>query len=346
MPTAKAGASGRASTGKQSSAPKTPQKTSNPTVLEGAGTAYPHLYKTALAKIELSDAERITHILQGGWMSLSSSAAFLAEMEQLLKLTGQTRPRNLLLLGPPNSGKTTILERFEVNHPIDLNPDAECTTATVVRIDCPDGPDRDALCIRLLEAVFAKFRPGDKYEIHLNSVRTIYGKIGTKIVIVDEIHNALEGTLRQQKLFFNCLRNISNFTKLHFVFAGIPKATGLIGIDDQMTSRFKPFRLPEWVPGAGMGQLLATLESRMPLKLPSDLKSPEKMEAIYKRAGSRLGDIIDLVQSCGVEAIRAASKPDGSGKSKVKEDISLTLIKNLAWSAPSDRESIDRFTQL
>jgi hypothetical protein len=99
--------------------------------------------------------------------------------------------------------------------------------------------------------------------------------------------------------------------------------------DEQMSSRFKPLRMPRWTPGANLGSLLATLENRTPLRKPSDLKSQKMMAEISKRAEGSLGDTCDLVRECAIAAIRDPAKP---------ERITLDQIKKLDWVPPTKRK--------
>jgi hypothetical protein len=56
------------------------------------------------------------------------------------------------------------------------------------------------------------------------------------------------------------------------------------------------------------------------------------MTAIHARAESSLGDICDLVKEAGVKAIRTG-----------EERITLALLDELKWVAPSKRKGHQRF---
>lgn len=287
-----------------------------------------HLTPRALSQLELSDEDRIVAVRQDKWIELDYAKVLLGELESLLAMGKQTRPRNLLIIGEPNSGKSTIFEQFGNRHPINTDPEAEVSSAPVISIECPDSPDRDALCIWLLEAVFARYKVQDKFEAKFAQVVKIYRNLGVQVLLIDEIHNALTGTLQQQRLFLSCLKRFSNMTKIRIAAAGIEKATLLLAVDDQMTSRFKPIRMPTWKPSNATGTLLTTLENRTPLRKASDLKSPKMMGALHRRAEGSLGDIIDLVRECAVAAIR-----------NKQERITAELVKDLEWTPPSKRRT-------
>lgn len=293
-----------------------------------------HLSAKAQAQLDLSDEDRIVAVRQDKWIELPYATDLLTELEGLRTIGRQTRPRNLLIIGDPNSGKSTIFEQFAKRYPVNTDPEAEVSSAPVICIDCPDSPDRDALCIWLLEAVFARYKVRDKFEAKLSQVEKLYRRLGVQVLLIDEIHNALTGTFRQQQLFLSCLKRFSNLTKIRIAAAGIEKATLLLAVDAQMTSRFKPIRMPTWSPGKEMGLLLATLENRTPLRKASNLKSPTMMNEIHRRAEGSLGDIVDLIRECAVAAIRNQD-----------ERISASLVKSLAWTPPSKRQQFGKIHQ-
>ncbi len=294
-----------------------------------ANGALNHLSKRASGEVDLPDEQRVTIIRQGGWIPLQSSMKILTALNELLNTPPQTRPPNLLVIGDSNNGKTTIFEQFLKQNPIDLDPEQAATRAPVVLIQCPESPDREALYRRILRALFAKHPQTAKIETRLDQVTHLIKHLEVRVLLIDEIHHVLSGTPRQQELFRNALKNLGTDTKISIAAAGIETASIVFQMDQQMTSRFRPMRLPMWAPGKELGQLLATLENRMPLRKPSNLKNPDLMEAISRKAEGILGDICDLVRECAIAAIRDPAKP---------ERITLERIKTINWVPPSKRK--------
>ncbi|MBC7705896.1 MAG: transposase, partial [Rhodoferax sp.] len=91
--------------------------------------------------------------------------------------------------------------------------------------------------------------------------------------------------------------------------------------------RFTPEVLPLWKPNKDFATLLATLEKRTPLKKASNLKIPEKMQAIHDRSEGTLGDMCDLFKELAIDAIRTKT-----------EEISLEKINAINWLPPSKRK--------
>lgn len=92
------------------------------------------------------------------------------------------------------------------------------------------------------------------------------------------------------------------------VAAGIEDAYNAFNTDPQMSSRFMPEVLPMWKADLQFATLLATLEKRTPLKKASNLKSPEKMQAIFDRSEGTLGDMCDLFKALAIDAIRTGAE--------------------------------------
>ena len=129
-----------------------------------------------------------------------------------------------------------------------------------------------------------------------------------RVLIVDEIHHLIAGSLNRQREFRNALKSLGNETKVSIVASGIEEAYNAFNADAQMSSRFMPIEMPRWSAGAELGELLMTLEQRTPLREPSDLHMPGLMMAVLARSESMLGDICDLVKAAAVDAIRSGAE--------------------------------------
>ena len=65
-----------------------------------------------------SAPERLAHLRASHWIGYGRASQALAQLEEMLAYEpGQVRPRNLLIVGPTNNGKTMIAERFRRAHP-------------------------------------------------------------------------------------------------------------------------------------------------------------------------------------------------------------------------------------
>lgn len=289
--------------------------------------AYAHLHPKARAQLELSDNERIKIIQAGSWINLKHAKRAIERMEELRDHPIVTRMPNLLLIGSSFSGKTTIIEHFLEANPATHDPTAEASRCPVVMVEAPPKPHTGDFYSRILEALMAPFKPNAGDEEKLAQIKRLFQQLEVRVLIIDEIHHLIAGSLKAQREFRNALKSLGNLTKVCMVAAGTEEADAAINLDAQLSSRFQPMLMPKWEYGTDLGVLLATLEQRMPLRQPSNLKSTEIMMEISTRAEQTLGDICDLVRTAGVDAIRTK-----------EERITLARLTKLDWVPPSKRK--------
>lgn len=292
---------------------------------------YPHLNDAARGLINQSDKARIYAIQAGAWLGYRDAKRILERMEELLEYPRITRMPNMLLVAPSFNGKTSILKRFMSMHEPDLDPAGEVTICPVVMVEAPPKPDISDFYTRILDALMTPYKPTASVPEKYSQIKRLFRQMNVRMLIVDEIHHLIAGSLNRQQEFRNALKSLGNETMISIVAAGIEDAYNAFNTDPQMSSRFTPEELPTWRPNNDFGSLLATLELRAPLKLASNLKDPQMMLAIHTRSEGTLGDMCDLVKELAVDAIRTGV-----------ELIALDRISTLRWVPPSKRKQYKR----
>ncbi len=150
-----------------------------------------HLREKTRPQALLSDDERIAIIQEGSWINLVAPKNVINRLEEMLRAPRVTKPPCLLLIGSPDSGKSSIFERFlKLNLP-DQDPDSSTSRSPVVLIECPSGRDRGAIYVRILSALFAKFKPADKPEVLRGQVIRLFAELEVRMLLIDELHDAL-----------------------------------------------------------------------------------------------------------------------------------------------------------
>ncbi|OGO97509.1 MAG: transposase [Curvibacter sp. RIFCSPHIGHO2_12_FULL_63_18] len=292
---------------------------------------FPHLNDAARVLIHASDAQRIHAIRSGTWLGYARAKEIMARMEDLLEYPRITRMPNMLLVAPSFNGKTSILERFLALHPPDLDPEGETTICPVLMVEAPPSPDVSSFYSRTLDALMTPYKPTASVQEKNSQIKLLFKQMGVKMLVVDEIHHLIAGSLNKQRDFRNALKSLGNETKVVIVAAGTEDAYNAFNTDPQMSSRFTPEELPLWRADKQFGALLATLELRSPLKKPSNLKDPAKMLEMHSRSEGTLGDMCDLFKELAVDAIRSQA-----------EEITLDSIRTLRWVPPSKRKQYRR----
>lgn len=294
-------------------------------------STYSHLSEMAKALAERSDEERIYAIREGTWLGYKDAKRILAKMEDLLNYPRITRMPNMLLVAPSFNGKTSILQRFLSQHQPDLDPANEITICPVVMVESPPKPDISDFYTRILDVLMTPYKPTASVSEKYSQIKRLFRQMEVKMLIVDEIHHLIAGSLNRQQEFRNALKSLGNETMVTIVAAGIEDAYNAFNTDPQMSSRFTPEELPLWKANNEFGSLLATLEMRMPLRQVSNLKEPATMLAIHTRSEGTLGDMCDLVKELAVDAIRSKM-----------ERITFERVNALQWIPPSKRKQYRR----
>jgi hypothetical protein len=292
---------------------------------------YPHLNEASSALVDHADDKRIYAIREGTWLGYKDAKRILARMEELLNYPRITRMPNMLLVAPSFNGKTSILRRFMSLHQPDLDAANEVTICPVVMVEAPPKPDISDFYTRILDALMAPYKPTASVQEKYSQIKRLFRQMEVKMLIVDEIHHLIAGSLNRQQEFRNALKSLGNEAMVTIVAAGIEDAYNAFNTDPQMSSRFTPEELPLWKANNEFGSLLATLELRIPLRRPSNLKDPATMLAIHTRSEGTLGDMCDLVKELAADAIRSKA-----------ECITLVRINALPWVPPSKRKQYRR----
>lgn len=298
----------------------------------GVPSSYPHLNEATAALVERADDQRIYAIREGTWLGYKDAKRILARMDELLNYPRITGMPNMLLVAPSFNGKTSILRRFMSLHQPDLDATNEVTICPVVMVEAPPKPDISDFYTRILDVLMAPYKPTASVQEKYSQIKRLFRQMEVRMLIVDEIHHLIAGSLNRQQEFRNALKSLGNETMVAIVAAGIEDAYNAFNTDPQMSSRFTPEELPLWKANNEFGSLLATLELRMPMKQPSNLKDPSTMLAIHTRSEGTLGDMCDFVKELAVDAIRSKA-----------ERITLDRINAMKWVPPSRRKQHQRF---
>jgi Bacterial TniB protein len=160
----------------------------------------------------------------------------------------------------------------------------------VVVVLMPPEPTERDLFARLLAAIGAPLatgRPADARGAGTQRDATcrLLGEVGTRLLVVDEINSVLAGTARQQRLFLQLLRFLSNELRVALVCAGIPEARHALLSDAQLRSRFSEEELPPWTAGPDLQDFVNRIVQGLPLRRPSPVQSAKLCGMLAERTG-------------------------------------------------------------
>jgi type II secretory pathway predicted ATPase ExeA len=287
---------------------------------------YPHLNASAIGFLELPTDERIYKIRSPRWIGYPQSHVVLKELDKLIHLPKTHRMPNLLIIGDTNNGKTMLIKRFEKQNPSSDNIDGEGINIPVMVIQAPPKPDESRLYNIILDSLFAPYKQNDRVDKKLFQVIHLLRYIGLKVLIIDEIHHLLAGSLEKQRSFLNVIKYLGNELQIPIVGVGTEAAKRSVATDPQLSNRFKRVELPLWKNDDEFLRLLVSFERMLPLKKASNLLSPQIANKLYFLSEGYLGEISQILVEAAVIATETG-----------KEKIDLDIINSMEWMPPSRR---------
>jgi hypothetical protein len=220
-----------------------------------------------------------------------------------------------------------IVNRFYQKHPPYDNPEGESIILPVLIIESPPVPDENRFYNAILEAVFAPYRASDRVDKKQFQALSILKRVCLRMLIIDEIHNLIAGSLNKQRHFLNTLKYIGNKLQIPIVGVGIKDAFVALQTDPQLSNRFKPAVLPRWEMGNDYLRLLASFERMIPLKQPSDLTETTLALKLLSMSEGIIGELSAVLTEAAVKAIKGGD-----------ERISIKLLDSIKWIQPSERK--------
>lgn len=263
-----------------------------------------HLTPRAATALGMGLEARCAEAWREHWVPHPQAKQLLGLLQDLVDMPRQASWPNLLISGESGMGKTMIVRRFHGGMPAVLDDDNNPTTP-VVYMEAP-LPEQDLFWNELLRSLNVSFRLNDRPDNKRDqALRTLF-RLECRLLVIDEIHNSVVGTPREQQKFLALLKSLSNKLGIPMVAIGTPKAMNALGVDEQTWRRFRTFAIPLMPFGLTFQGFLKAYERHLPLPEPSGLWTPEFSAFIHRRSrGGMLGEVTRLVRAGAVRAIRA-----------------------------------------
>ena len=283
-----------------------------------------HLSNVAAEKLNLSDEERIHHINQPHWIAYPRAVETMQKLEDLLRYPKQPRMPNMLLVGETNNGKTALMHEFLLRHPPGENADETALKVPVFYIQAPPGPDEAHFYNTILKRLFHRIKTSESLAQKRERVIGVLAQIELGMIVIDEFQGLIAGPLQKQRMFLNVIKNLGNELQVPIVGVGTEEAERAVYIAPQLRNRFRPHRLERWEDGPEFARLLASFESILPLKLPSNLIERLTRRYILAQTGGTIGEVSYLLKLAAVMAIRSG-----------KEIMDLDILKSCGYESPT-----------
>lgn len=287
-------------------------------------TPFEHIHPDFRQIMALSGKDRIAFMDQPRWVSYPLATRLLDTLRGLMEKPARPRMPNLLIVGDPNNGKTTIVRRFQDLHGQCFENEDTEPVKPVIIAEAPPSADEKGLYISILERFWTPHRPSDPTSKLRYQVIHLLRQCHTRILVIDEFHSLLTGSAIKQREVMNVIKLLCNELMIPIVGVGTRDAVRVLHTDPQHASRFDVVSLPLWDLNQDFQRLLASFEKVLPLRNPSKLHQPELAAAIHAISGGNLGDLHRLLVECTIEAIESG-----------KEKIDRSIVEGKAWLRPT-----------
>ena len=270
-----------------------------------------------------SAEERIRFMEEPRWIGYRRAEALIAELKRWLDLPKRPRMPNLLIVGEPNNGKTTLVKTFQEEHGQGYVNEDDEPVKPVIIAEAPPVADEKGLYISILERFATPYRESSPVNaLRMKAIRMLR-YCHTNMLIIDELHSLLTGTSRQQRVVMNALKMLCNELAIPIIGVGTREAVQVLHTDTQYSSRFEVRDLPAWKADREFQELVASFERVLPLREPSLLHEPALVAPIYSICGGNIGNLHRLMRACAGEAIRSGT-----------EQITKKIVEEHRWQRP------------
>lgn len=126
------------------------------------------------------------------------------------------------------------------------------------------------------------------------------------MIVIDEVHNLLAGSPREQRVILQLFRHLSNELKASLVCLGIADAREAIAGDTQLARRLDQIFPPRWKADEEFQGLVVGILRSLPLRRPSAL-SAQSLRTLARATDGITAKVFSMLNEFAVEAVRSGS---------------------------------------
>lgn len=267
-----------------------------------------HLHPGVWSFLDCSVDERVSRLYAPKWVGYARGNEALARMEHLINHPPSGRMPCMLLHGDSNIGKTMIVEKFVRDHPNICNEFNEVDVRKTVHLQMPANPSDNKLYAQIIEGLGVQAPVNRRgVDMELLGLRLLHRQ-PPKLMIIDEVHHLLAGSVREQRQLLNQLKFISNELRMPIVAVGTSEALYAMQTDPQIASRFEPFALPKWRESTEFRGFVAAFGRLLPLEKPSKLDDKNVIQMLMELSSGLTGKVTTLLAQAAELAIRTRTE--------------------------------------
>ena len=252
-----------------------------------------------------------------GWIPYRRADEILHVFERILAANGAASRDRYILAGPPNNGKTALIDRLLARHPPSLNASG---TNTRYPVFCPEAPPAPIFrrwfhsAIRKIGGLPVTCPDAEAIRYLGETLRAIE----TRLIVLDEAQRLGAGAIHQREEFLSSLAQVALRAKAGIVLVG----TGDILKLASAAEHFTLLSLPAWPIDDEFRGMAGGLESGLSPKQP--IGAAAQATRLHSLCEGLLGELVTILTSLG------------SHVPPFREALSLTENLDL-WVPPSKR---------
>lgn len=262
------------------------------------------LIPEAREALNLSDEERIIFSMTDRFINYGRAKRILEYMELLLKVPRQPRMKGILLHGESGTGKTMIVRHFFEKFAPKENEDDDADEIPVLLVETPTEPKEKLLYDKIMDTLGVPYKKNEDILEKEKNVEYYVNMLRIRMLIFDEFHNVLNGTAIQQKRVLAAVKSLTNRLWIPIVLVGTKDVLIAVETDEEVKRRFDPYKLEPWSLDKEFLKLLRTIETTLPLKLPSYMwKNRGLASWLLEKTDGITSEIVHLIKLGAREAI-------------------------------------------
>ena len=149
-----------------------------------------HLRPEARDLALLPATERLARMPTNRWIGYTRASQAITLLGRMLaKEPGRIRPRNLLIVGPTNNGKTAIAERFLRDHLQRPSENGEHEIFPVLLVQMPPAPTVSRLYAAILASLGVPGAPASSITgSRRRGAVSLLHRVECRMLVIDELH--------------------------------------------------------------------------------------------------------------------------------------------------------------
>ncbi len=274
------------------------------------------------------DTERIKYLNKEDaiWITYPHAKECLDLMFETVNEDANVAIKRIAIVAHTGNGKSYLITHFQNVMARKYEAEPPDSLLPIIRIQHPSTSSEGRLFNKILKATRTPFRESESAARKEVQVHGALEKLKTKLIILDDAHDAATGSKDSQKHYLAVLRNLMESTKVSFVLAGTEKILPFLNVDEQIRRRVDICALPRWMADRTFRILLNSFERKLPLREPSNLSDLRLAELICHLSDGLIQQVSKLLRAASIHAIKTGV-----------ERIDFKVIEKCNWTPLRDK---------